>query len=168
MYYVFLVRQAGGCGVVCDSMPAPKPPIPRKQLQSTRRRSTGLNRAKLVAEAKEEGAAKAFEVFVEPVVEMIQRTQDVGLRVVEAIDACLETGHTTGLRELTPLYNSILKENARVLDRVFGSAVKREESRVESTHTEVKAVVHVTLGELLGRTSPAAPIEGRVASDAGS
>jgi hypothetical protein len=105
--------------------------------------------------AKQEGIREAMEEHIPDFVENMKLRQQLMPKLVTGIEAFLESGETGAIKDVTPLVKAIWDEDKRLLDRYFGTAVARQESKVtqEIRHVNLNQLIEQRNAAVLGEVS---------------
>lgn len=114
-----------------------------------KRREAELKAA--LEQAKDEGIAEAFEVFIPKVLVMIEERQALMPKIMDLVDRAVDEGDTQAIKDLTPIMNTMVNEDKRLMDRFAGGVTQRQQVEVSGSQ-EVRVtheISHVTLDALL-------------------
>jgi len=127
----------------------------------------------LAREAHEQGVNEALSVFVPEIIETVLRVRELSVQSFDLLEQAMAERDVDLLKAAAPVVRTMLGESNRLVERVAGKAVARQEVKQDSTHTETKVSVEVQVGlslsDLLALDSPASEagrvVEARVVSE---
>jgi hypothetical protein len=107
----------------------------------------------LARAAHERGVNETLEQVIPNIIDTVLRVQDLTAQSMDLVAEAMESRDLDLLRAATPVMKTLVGEANKLLDRVAGRAVQRQEIKQDSHNTnvnvDIQASVTMTLDELV-------------------